>query len=344
MEISELLFRVAILLLAMMPGVVMRLCRLAPTEFGKGISGLVLYIAQPLLVLYSYLGFKGSLADIWENVLAVLVFSVVAHLVFAAAALGVFRGAPEEKRRMLRMATVFSNAAFMGIPLIKLLMGAECAIYASIYNITYNIFLWTFGVHLCTVKDGEDLDGDGDSDRFDRHLSAKKSLKKHGSGLKVLTHPVTVASALGILCLIFSVNVDTLQGVGLDIAVQTLDMLSALVAPLSMIVIGLRIPEIRWRDALMDGRMYFFLALRHLVLPLAVVGIMRLCILVGIPISTDALTVVTILASAPSASSCSMFAEKFGCDTAYTGRLVTVSTIVCVISMPAVLAVATLGL
>lgn len=344
MDIKELILRVAILFLTMLPGVIMRLCRLTPEGFGKGISNLVLYIAQPVLVLYSYLGFEGSLADIWVNVLAVLILSVVAHLIFAGVALLAFKKTEEGRRRMLRMATVFANAAFMGIPLIKEMLGAECAIYASIYNVTYNIFLWTLGVHLCTVKEGEDVDGDGDHDITDRHLSAKRNLKNQASLTKVLLHPVTVASAVGIICMALSVNIPFLNSHGLELITETLDKLSALVAPLSMIVIGLRIPDIRWREAFRDLPTYLFLALRHLILPLCLVGVIRLAMLAHAPITVEVLQVTVILTSAPSASSCSMFAEKFGCDTAYAGRLVTMSTILCILTMPLVMSVAMLGL
>ena len=68
---------------------------------------------------------------------------------------------------MIRFATIFGNAAFMGIPLIQAVCGAEAAIYASIYNITFNLFLWTMGVYLCTRVKGTDHDGDGDSDFVD---------------------------------------------------------------------------------------------------------------------------------------------------------------------------------
>jgi predicted permease len=245
---------------------------------------------------------------------------------------------------MLQMATVFSNAAFMGIPLIQVMLGAECAIYASIYNVTYNFFLWTLGVHLCTVREGEDLDGDGDHDKDDRRLSAHRAMKKESSILRVLVHPVTVASVLGILCLVLGVNVSAMEDAGLGIVTQSLDMLAALVAPLSMVVIGLRIPDVSLRGAFSDLNMYLYLALRHLILPLAVVGIMRLSLLLGIGIGEEALLVVTVLAAVPSASSATMFAEKYGCDAAYVSRLVIISTLLSIATLPLVTTLATLGL
>ena len=135
-------------------------------SFGKGLSNLILYIAQPCLIVYAYLDCASRLGDIWHHVLLTFVLSMIVHIIFALVAIPVFKKAPDSKGRMLKFATVFSNAAFMGIPLIIAIMGTEAAIYASVYNISFNLFLWTLGVHFCTRDEGEDLDGDGDSDVF----------------------------------------------------------------------------------------------------------------------------------------------------------------------------------
>jgi predicted permease len=47
--------------------------------------------------------------------------------------------------------------------------------------------------------------------------------------------------------------------------------------------------------------------------------------------------VVTILAAAPAASSATMFAEKFNCDACYVSRLVTISTLLSILTMPIIL-------
>jgi predicted permease len=88
-----------------------------------------------------------------------------------------------------------------------------------------------------------------------------------------------------------------------------------------------------------DLYMYLFLALRHIVLPLALLGIIKL---VGLLVPTNEVcTLVTIiLACTPAASSATMFAEKYDCDAVYTSRLVVVSTILCLITMPLVVSLA----
>ena len=159
---KDLMLNVGVLFIMMLPGLIMKRCSLAKDGFGKSLSSLVLYIAQPALIVYAYISCESSFSKIWKNALLVLALSVVAHLIFTVAALLLFRKAEDSKARMLRFATVFSNAAFMGIPLVKLILGAEAAIYASVYNITFNAFLWTLGVHFCTRNRDEDIDMDGD--------------------------------------------------------------------------------------------------------------------------------------------------------------------------------------
>ena len=335
MDISALITNVAILFIMMVPGVLLAKLKMCSDTFGKGLSNLVLYIAQPVLIVDAYLDCTANFADIWQDVLAVFVISLIAHAIFTAVAIPVFDRAPVARGRMLKFATIFSNAAFMGIPLIQYIFAdkPEMAIYASIYNISFNLFLWTVGVILCTRNKAEDLDADGDSDVVDLYIRAKREV----SLSKVVFHPVTLASVIGLICLISGVKSTGFINIGLSVIPESMDMLRALVAPLSMVVIGIRLAKINFKGFINDGYMYVFFLLRHFALPFAVLGLMKLAILVGIPLSDATVTVVTILASTPAASSATMFAEKYNCDAQYTSRLVSVSTILCILTMPLVI-------
>lgn len=348
--IVDLVFNVAVLFVMMVPGIVMKLTKLVPDGFGKGISNLVLYIAQPILIVSAYVNCKSHFADIWQNILVVFLLSILAHVIFAVVAMNLFKWAEDGKRRILRMVTIFANAAFMGIPLIEAMLGAEAAIYASIYNITFNLFLWTLGVFLCTRNSDEDVDGDGDADLDDDLKVIKTHVKsKEISITKVLLHPVTIASVIGIIILVTGAN----AAIGSNLASETpnilieffvncITMIKGLVAPLSMVVIGIRLADVDFRGLFRDLNMYLFLGLRHFALPLVFVGISKLLILIGAPISNECLIVATILAATPAASSATMFAEKYDCDAGYASKLVTVSTILSILTMPLIVIVAQL--
>ena len=331
---KDLILNVGVLFIMMLPGLIMKKCSLSKDGFGKSLSSLVLYIAQPALIVYAYISCESSFADIWQNALWVLALSVVSHVIFTVAATLLFRGAEESKAKMLKFATVFSNAAFMGIPLVKLILGAEAAIYASVYNITFNAFLWTLGVHFCTRKEGEDVDKDGDVDAVDVLKSAKQNIKSSGSVKRLLLHPVTTASVVGVILLASGINLEVLAAARLGFISDSIRMLSELVAPLSMTVIGLRLADLDLRGFFRDGYMYIFLALRHLALPLAVIGVIKLLGAAGIELSEAVSQVTVIMASAPAATSATMFAEMYDCDANYVSRLVIVSTILCILTMP----------
>ena len=322
--VPSLVYNVAILFIMMLPGIIMKKCNLAPEGFGKGLSNIVLYIGQPALIFLAYV--RPFDMSILKNSVIVLVLSIIVHAIFTVAVLVLFKRAEDSARRMLRFATMFSNAAFMGVPLISAVLGAEATIYASVYNITFNMFLWTLGVYICVG--GRDADGDGEPDS-----------KKYGKVpiMKAIIHPITLAAFLGLL--FFFLPID---GYIPKIVTESLTMLKNLVAPLSMVVIGLRLAQMDLRGFFKDVHLYEFLALRHIILPLIVLGVMRLLLLFGLPISYEVLMVTLILAAAPAATSATMFAEMYDCDAAYVSKLVALSTILSVATMPLLVMIATM--
>ena len=61
----------------------------------------------------------------------------------------IFRYKDENRRRVIRFASVFSNTGFIALPLAQALIDNEnChegALYAAVYLAVFNILLWTYG-------------------------------------------------------------------------------------------------------------------------------------------------------------------------------------------------------
>lgn len=331
--ILPIIENVALLFIMMVPGILMKKLGLAPDGFGKGLSKLVLYIAQPALIFLAYV--RDFDKEILLNSVWVLLLSVAVHIIFSIISLASFKKAPDNMRRMLRFATIFSNAAFMGIPLIGAVLEESypgATMYASIYNITFNLFLWSLGVYICTDDRDEDGDGVTDGDVATDYHEVRKKKKLKASIGKALLHPVTLAAALGLVFFILPIN-----SYVPDIITDSLSMLKSLVAPLSMVVIGLRLAEMDFRGVTKDKYMYLFLAMRHVILPAIVVLLIKLLTLCGVAISPVVTLVTVILAAAPAASSATMFAEQFDCDAVYVSRIVAISTILSIVTMPLII-------
>ncbi len=334
--VTKLIFNVAILFIMMVPGIIIKKTGMISDGFGKGISNLVLNIAQPSLILFAYLNCDDR--DILKDSLVILLLSFIVHIIFSVVAMSLFKKYPDGKKRLLRLMTIFSNAAFMGIPLISAIyagtpLAGRATIYASIYNITFNLFLWSLGVHICTSERDDNRDG-----VLDPEIVAKK---KASSPLKALYHPATIAAVLGIIALALDLKHTAPAVFGEESIINdSLEMLRGLVAPLSMVVIGIRLADMNFGGFFNDTGMYLCLALRHIILPVVVIGVSALLMVIGLPISDDVFYVNLILAATPAASSATMFAEKFDCDAAYASRTVAASTIISIATMPIILLLA----
>ena len=233
--VTRLIYNVALLFIMMIPGVLMKKCRLSSDSFGKGISNLVLYIAQPALTFVAYL--RPYDEKILINSAYVFLFSILLHGIFAVVATNFFKKAPDAMQRMLRFATVFSNVAFMGIPLIAAVLEPDypgSTVYALIYSITFNVFLWSLGVKFCT--DGRDTN--------ENYIDDYNETKKKVFPWKALVHPTTIASAIGLIFFILPI-----ESYVPDLVEEAFVMLKNLVAPLSMLVIGLRLPDMSFTSS-----------------------------------------------------------------------------------------------
>lgn len=321
----SLIYQVAILFLLMLPGIILKKRDLVPDNFGKGLAGFVLYAAQPALVFLAYL--QSYSPALLRSILWVFLFSLIAHIVFTVGAFIFFRRAPIDKKKILQLVTIFSNAAFMGIPLIGAIMGETALLYATIYNFAFNLFLWSLGVYICTHD--KDPNGDGVQTEKERREIRRNIYRSLG---RAFLHPVTTAALLGLL--FFFLPIERALP---SLLTDALGMLKVTVAPLSMVVIGLRLASTDFKGLFRDRHLYLFLLLRHLLLPLIVLGVLRGANLMFDGITEDVMQVVLILASAPAASSATMFAERYECDAAYAGKLVTVSTALSIFTMPLLL-------
>ena len=89
-------------------------------------------------------------------------------------------------------------------------------------------------------------------------------------------------------------TIDSFGGQTIKILYDALTVLKSSVAPISMIVVGTRLADIKPKDAIKDKYMYPFLALRLFVFPIIVWGLLKILTLLNL-MDTETLSIMLIL-------------------------------------------------
>ena len=206
--------------------------------------------------------------------------------------------------RVGQFAVTFSNSGFVGIPLIQGILGEEYVFYVTMTMVIGTVIFWTYGVFL--------MSGD----------------KSEVSVKKILTNPNFIAVVIG-MCLFFS-------PVKLPYIIDaSLTGMKNLNTGLGMIILGANLGASNVMLMVTDTRLYKACILRLIVAPLVTIAA-----LFFMPASFEVRMVLMIVAAAPAASATSMLAQKYGADYQYGTGLAIGTTLLSMVSMPIVLALA----
>lgn len=311
--------KVALLFILIALGFICQRTRLLTEEANKCLADVVMYFVTPCVIINAFsstLYPKDELLHILKNIGVVALVAVLAHVAMIAAVALVFKPRDDQKHRIMRFAAVFSNAGFIALPLAQALIDTptshEGSLYAAVYLAVFNIVLWTWGL--------TDMSGE----------------KSAISARKILLNPGIIGVVVGLFFFTTPLYVSANGSVGLPLPGLIGDALSAMSAlnlPLPMLMVGYYLGKADLAAAFKDGKSYACIALRLIVFPLAVLGLAYLFGVRG-----NVLIVSVIGASAPVGATATIFSAKFERDTELSVRLVALSTIFSVVTMPLIIA------
>ena len=261
----------------------------------KALANLVLYIATPCVIIKSCI--REFDPAMLRGFLIVVAVAAVNHAALILLAKAVFRDSDENRRRVFRVATVFSNAGYMAIPLQQAVLGDVGVFYCAAYVIVFNVFLWTYGL--------AEMSGES-------RLSVKK----------ILLNPGVIGVAVGLALFVLPIPVPAL-------VVDGIGHLAALNTPVPMLIVGFYLAQTDLLGALKDARGWLCIALRLVATPLAALALLLLCGVRG-----DLLTSCMICIATPVATACTMFATRFDRLPRLSVNLVSLSTLLSVVTLP----------
>lgn len=213
-----------------------------------------------------------------------------------------------ERRTALRFGTVYSNAGFIAIPLAQAILGPDGVFFAAAFVAVYSLFAWSHGISLFGAA------------------TEPTSVRVR----KVVLNPGILAIVVAMVLFAGSLSLPGPVS-------QAVGYLAGMNTPLSMIVVGANLARISLATVFSDRLVWIGALARNLVVPLIFLGLLAL-----VPIDVVARQSMLISISAPVGAMLVIFTVKHGQDARFATRMLCLSTLLCVLTMPAMLMLASI--
>lgn len=265
----------------------------------KDLASLLLWLVVPAVLINSFC-VPYSTEKLKEFGLSFLLGLLTLLLSMALAALFFRKDAIEN------LAVAFSNAGFIGIPLVRYSLGEEAVFYLVGFVAALNLFQWSYGLILLGGKKG------------------------NGSLKGILGSPVVVGSLIGFVLFVTGLG-DKLPSV-VDGALKGV---VATNSPLAMIVLGVYLAQTELSSLVTTPRLYLLSGARLILIPLATLAVFRF-----LPAPNAIKLTLLIAAAAPVGANAAVYAQLYDRDYPYACKAVAQSTVLSVVTLPLVVTLA----
>lgn len=202
---------------------------------------------------------------------------------------------------------MFSNFGFVGVGILTAVYGDKGLFYMTMFVLVMRFMFNSLGTVIMQRGEG---------------AREKPTLKD------VFLNPPIIALLVAVLVMVFQIRFPAPIK-------NTIDSLAACLSPVGMLTVGLLTASISIRDFIGDRRVYVLAFLRLAGIPLVTTLVMWLAGFRGLMLTAPALTM-----ALPAAANCSLMAERFDGDVSLGTRVVTLTNIFSIITMPLIVAFA----
>lgn len=321
MSISVVLQQMVIIFILIGIGMILFRRRLLSEEGSKQISGLIINVTNPALLICSALedGPKASLRDLGIALAAYA--AVFAILIAAGFLLPYLLRVPKNLHYAYQMLTVFGNVGFIGIPLASAVLGSESLIFVSIFNLLFNLLIYTLGISLLQKA----ARGQAGEDTAVSAGQADTDLPQASSGrLQKLVNAGTISAAVTILFYLGNFHVPVIISSSLSYAGRATTLLS-------MLVLGVSVAQMAPREIFSHPKLYLFTLLRQILVPIGCILLMR-----GLITNKLILNTMLLMAAVPAANMPLMLAKQMDMETEAISQGIILTTVLSLITVPVV--------
>ena len=307
MSITVVIQQMVIIFILIGIGMILFRRRLLSEEGSKQISGLIINVTNPALLICSALddGPKASLRDLGIALAAYA--AVFAILIAVGFLLPCLLRVPKDLHYAYQMLTVFGNVGFIGIPLASAVLGSESLIFVSIFNLLFNLLIYARGISLLQRAAGQ----------------AEKEVTIPSSGrLQKLVNAGTVSAAVTVIFYLGNFHVPTVISSALSYTGRATTLLS-------MLVLGVSVAQIAPKEIFSHPKLYLFTLLRQILVPIG-------CILFMGSLIDNRLILNTMLlmVAVPAANMPLMLAKQLDMETDSISQGIILTTILSLVTVP----------
>ena len=288
--------QIVILLIFVAIGFILGKTKIVKPEQSKVLSSLLVYVFLPCNI-YKTFAARFNVGYISSNWNSIAISSVIVT-VLAVGAYFLVKLFTKDKyeRRVFEYSVVVPNSGYMGIALATSVFDGGGLMTFMMMALPLQIYIYTYGFAILTKRD---------------------------LNLKKLINPVIIATLLGMAVGLCELHMPDFVG-------SILDSSSACMAPVSMLLTGIAISEFKIRDIALNLKIYPVIAVRLLLIPIAVGFILKsFC-------DAQTVAVAVLLYALPCGMNSVVFPKLVGEDCRSGAGLSLVSTLLSALTVPLV--------
>ena len=265
----------------------------------KQISGIIVNVTNPALLICSAFqdGPKVSLKELGTALGIYLI--VYAVLIVVSFLIPRILRVPDMYHYAYQMLTIFGNVGFIGIPLASAVLGTQSLIFVSIYNLIFNILIYTFGISLLQRAEARQIQiaaskGTQSPDPSQKSNLSQDTISAHSTSQrwKKLVNAGTISAAATIIFYLGNFHVPVIVS-------STLTYMGQATTLLSMLVLGVSVAQMAPKDIFSHPKLYGFTLLRQILVPIGCIILFRPLIRNPLILNTMALMLAVPAANMP---------------------------------------------
>ncbi|KXZ39050.1 hypothetical protein SAMN05661008_01369 [Alkalithermobacter thermoalcaliphilus JW-YL-7 = DSM 7308] len=302
MNFISIFNQILVLFLLILVGYISNKKGIITKDSNKDLSNLILNITLPALIIksmqYSFSSemFKKSISILG---ISVIVYTIVIGISFLVVKFSNIKG---KERDVFQFLIIFPNVGFMGYPVINSIYGEIGVFYTSIFNMIFDILIWTLGVFIIS----------------------RSSENKDSMNIKrVFSTPGIIAVAIGYSLFLFSISIP-------KPIYDVLNLVGNTTTPLAMMVVGSVLAGSTIDKAFSNSKLIVVSIIRLIFIPILIYAILKNIfrlehLMLGIP---------TIISSMPCAANAAIFATRYESDHILASQGVFLTTLLSAFTIP----------